>query len=111
MSVVPKTTPGTPSESEADEEELIDEPLKSITALENADDPSLVRPFFSFFFESDSCVFFLVIGVWEGESFNCLSIQQRNIPSVNFYGTHPSVELAMLKIQEKIASTKVSFSF
>ena len=110
MSVVPKTTPGTPSESEADEEELIDEPLKSITPLENADDPSLVRPFF-FFLESDSCVLFLFIGVWEGESFNCLSIQQRNIPSVNFYGTHPSVELAMLKIQEKIASTKVSFSF
>ena len=34
-----------------------------------------------------------------------------NIPSVNFYGTNPSVELAMIKIQEKIASTKVSFSF
>ena len=111
MSVVPKTTPGTPSESEADEEELIDEPLKSIP-LENADDPSLVRAFFFFFFlESDSCVLFLFIGVWEGESFNCLSIQQRNIPSVNFYGTNPSVELAMIKIQEKIAATKVSFSF
>ena len=49
MSVVPKTTPGTPSESEADEEELVDEPLKSIP-LENADDPSLVRTFFFFFF-------------------------------------------------------------
>ena len=110
MSVVPKRTPGTPSESEADEEEHDDEPLKSITPLENADDPSLVRPFF-FFLESDSCVLFLFIGVWEGESFNCLSIQQRNIPSVNFYGTNPSVELAMIKIKEKIAATKVSFSF
>ena len=111
MSVVPKTTPGTPSESEADEEELIDEPLKSIP-LENADDPSLVRAFFFFFWKvTELCVLFLFIGVWEGESFNCLSIQQRNIPSVNFYGTNPSVELAMLKIQEKIASTKVSFSF
>ena len=96
----------------ADEEEHDDEPVKSNTPLENADDPSLVRPIIIFFFlETDSCVLFLFIGVWEGESFNCLSIQQRNIPSVNFYGTHPSVELAMLKIQEKIASTKVSFSF
>ena len=50
MLLVPKRTPGTPSESEADEEEHDDEPLKSNTPLENADDPSLVRPFFFFFF-------------------------------------------------------------
>ena len=73
--------------------------------------PMILRWYDLFFLESDSCVLFLFIGVWEGESFNCLSIQQRNIPSVNFYGTNPSVELAMIKIQEKIAATKVSFSF
>ena len=63
MSVVPKTTPGTPSESEADEEELNDEPLKSITPLENADDPSLVRPFF-FFFWKVTVVFYSFLSVF-----------------------------------------------
>ena len=62
MSVVPKTTPGTPSESEADEEELIDEPLKSIP-LENADDPSLVRAFF-FFFWKVTVVFYSFLSVF-----------------------------------------------
>ena len=65
MLLVPKRRPGTPSESEADEDEHDDEPVKSNTTLENADEPSLVRPFFFFFFsflESDSSVLFLFWG-------------------------------------------------
>ena len=41
MLLVPKRRPGTPSQSEADEDEHDDEPVKSNT-IENADDPSLV---------------------------------------------------------------------
>ena len=58
MLLVPKRMLGTPSESEADEEEHDDEPVKSNTPLENADDPSLVRPFFFFFFWKVTVVFY-----------------------------------------------------
>ena len=49
--------------------------------------------------------------VWEGKSFQYFVIQQSNIRSVNFYGSNPSVDLAMMKIQEQIAAKKVSFAF
>jgi hypothetical protein len=63
MLLVPKRTPGTPTEIEEDEEEHDNKPLKSNTPLENADDPSLVRTFF-FFFWKVTVVFFSFLSVF-----------------------------------------------